>query len=73
MKKNHTQCGKNFSNAFNLKLHKQNIHEIEKNSTKPHAYEHDWHFENLQKEIVGKKNFTVHMENVYKGFKKIQM
>ena len=75
--KNHPQCGKIFSKAFNLKLHKQNVHEIEKISSKPHAYEHDWHFENLQKckicekEIIGKKIFEVHMENVHKRFKKI--
>ena len=35
-----------------MKVHKQNVCEIEKISTKHHAYEHDWHFENLQKSYV---------------------
>ena len=33
-------------------LSKQNVHEIEKIGIKPHAYEYDWHFENLQKSYV---------------------
>ena len=36
---NYTQCGKIFAKSFNLKVHKQNVHEIEKISTKSHAYE----------------------------------
>ena len=36
---NYTQCGKFFAKSFNLKVHKQNVHEIEKISTKSHAYE----------------------------------
>ena len=36
---NHTQCGKNFAKAFNLKVYKPNFHEIEKICTKPHVYE----------------------------------
>ena len=36
---NYTQCGKNLAKAFNLKVYKQNFHEIEKISIKPHVYE----------------------------------
>ena len=46
------KIGKNFAKGFNLKIHLQNVHEIEKISTKPHASEHDWHFENLQNSNV---------------------
>ena len=49
---NYNQCGKNFAKGFNLKVYILNVHEIEKISTKPHAYEHDWHFENLQNSNV---------------------
>ena len=36
---NYTQCGKFFAKSYNLKVHKQNVHEIEEISTKSHAYE----------------------------------
>ena len=40
MKKfNYNQCGKYLAKAFKLKVHIQNVHEIEKISTKIHAYE----------------------------------
>ena len=54
---NYNQCGKNFAKGFNLKVYILNVHEIEKISTKPHAYEpindnmengNDWHFENYK-------------------------
>ena len=45
--KNHPQCGKKFSKAFNLKLHTNKMF-----MNKPHAYEHHWHFENLQNSNV---------------------
>ena len=66
------QCGKYFARWCNLKVFIQNVHEIyswielwtlwqrfHQNIqfvTKPHAYEHDWHFENSNVKIVKKRS-----------------
>ena len=89
MKKiNCNQCVKIFLKDLIWKyiIHIQNIHETEKISTKPHAYEPiDEIIEMIdtqplrnarfkckicKKEIIGKYNVKVHIENVHKGFKK---
>ena len=45
--KSYTQYSKKNSKAFNLKLHTNKMF-----MNKPHAYEHHWHFENLQNSNV---------------------
>ena len=58
--KSYTKYSKKNSKAFNLKLHTNKMF-----MNKPHAYEHHWHFENLQnsnvkfvqKKLLEKKNF----------------
>ena len=81
------EIGKNFAKGFNLKVHLQNVHEIEKISTKPNVYEPindimeiigtirntKFKCKICEKEIIEKTNFKMHMKNVHRGIKKIQM